>query len=116
MSRIGTFIVGAIVGAVVVAPLSVYAFAKLGGIAMATTSSPLPFEKTLAKTALHASMGEAAKQQDPLNADDTNMLAGAHIYVRDCAVCHGVPDGEETAIAKGEFPNPPQLFQPKQMV
>jgi mono/diheme cytochrome c family protein len=28
-----------------------------------------------------------------------------------CAVCHGLPGTERTAIARGEFPKPPQLFQ-----
>src|SRR4030081_1910069 len=30
-----------------------------------------------------------------------------------CAVCHGVPGREQTALAKGEFPRPPHLFRGK---
>jgi mono/diheme cytochrome c family protein len=37
-------------------------------------------------------------------------LAGAEVYKRNCAVCHGLPSGEKTAIANGMYPKPPQLF------
>jgi hypothetical protein len=30
-----------------------------------------------------------------------------------CAVCHGLPGRPATAIARGEFPKPPQLFEGK---
>ena len=32
-------------------------------------------------------------------------------YRNHCAVCHGTPGGEQTAIAKGMFPKPPHLFR-----
>ena len=38
---------------------------------------------------------------------------GAQSYSNNCAVCHGLPGQEQTAIAKGEFPKPPELFQGK---
>ncbi len=116
MSRAGWFILGIIVGVIVFAPLSAYLFAKLGGIAMASTSKPLPFEKTLANTALHASIGNAAQTKDPLPADDANLLNGARVFRENCAVCHGVPGRPKTSIAAGEFPPPPQLFEQDQMV
>ena len=116
MSRAGWFILGLIIGVVVFVPLGAYLFAKLGGIAMSTTAKPLPFERTMAKTALRASIGDAAKMQDPLPADDANMLGGVRIYRDNCAVCHGLPGHAKTAIAGGEFPDPPQLFEPRQMV
>ena len=49
----------------------------------------------------------------PVPADETNLAAGARVYVQHCAVCHGVPGAEPTAIAKGEFPRPPHLFRGK---
>jgi thiosulfate dehydrogenase len=116
MSRSGWFVVGVIVGVVVVVPLGAYLFAKFGGIAMATTAKPLPFEETFAKTALHASEGGAAKVQDSLPPSEANLLAGAHVFVDNCAVCHGLPGQSKTRIASGEFPPPPQLFQTNEMV
>jgi thiosulfate dehydrogenase len=116
MSRAGWFILGAILGLVVFAPLGVYLFAKLGGIAMATTSKPLPLEETIAKSALRANLKGAENLKDPLPGDDANMLAGVRVYQDNCAVCHGLPDRPKTAIAQGEFPPPPQLFDPREMV
>ena len=116
MSRFGWLILGLVIGIVIVLPLGSYLFAKFGGIAMATTAQPLPFEKTLAKTALKSSIGDAAAMQNPVPLNDANLLAGAALYRRDCAVCHGVPGRQKTAIAAGEFPAPPQLFEKKEMV
>ncbi len=116
MSRAGWFITGAIAGIIVFAPAGAYLVAKVGGIAMATTAKPLPLEETFARTALHASIGNAAAAQDPLPMTEENMLAGARVYVRNCAMCHGVPGQPKTQIAKGEFPSPPQLFEQNQMV
>ena len=46
-------------------------------------------------------------------ASDEVYAAGAVIYRNNCAVCHGLPGRNPTAIAKGEFPKPPQLFKGK---
>ena len=116
MSRAGWFVVGVVCGVAVFAHLGAYLFAKFGGIAMATTAKPLPFEKTFAKAALRASLRGAAELKDPLPEDEANMIAGACVYLRDCAECHGLPGLPKTAIAKGEFPAPPQLLAPDEMV
>jgi len=83
---------------------------------MATTARPLPFERTLAKTALRASIGTARESKDLLPEDEANLLAGVRVYRDNCAVCHGLPGRPKSAIAAGEFPGPPQLFEPHQMV
>ena len=83
---------------------------------MATTATPLPLEKTVATMALRASIGNAGDQKNPLPFDDTNMLAGMNVYKEHCAVCHGVAGKPPTAIAKGMFPPPPQLFEKDGMV
>jgi len=36
---------------------------------------------------------------------------GRDLFRENCAVCHGLPGEPETAIAKGMFPKPPQLFR-----
>ena len=116
MSRSGWFVLGAIFGLAVFAPLGAYLFARFGGIGMATTSQPLPFEETLAKTALRANLNGAENTKDPLPSDEPNMLAGVRVYQDNCAVCHGLPNRPKTNIAQGEFPSPPQLFDPREMV
>jgi thiosulfate dehydrogenase len=108
--RLEWFLIGFFV-AIVVLAAGGYLFVKGGGIPMATTAKPFPLERTVAKMALHASYGNAADQKNPLPVDDTNMLAGVHVYKENCAVCHGIPGQPPTAIAKGMFPDPPQLFE-----
>jgi mono/diheme cytochrome c family protein len=78
---------------------------------MDTSAPPLPLEKTVAGMALRASIGNAADQKNPLPFNDDSMLSGARTYKQNCAVCHGVPSQPPTAISKGMFPDPPQLFE-----
>ena len=116
MSKAGVFILGALAGIVIIVPVGGYLLAQFGGIAMATTAKPLPGEEMFAHAALHGSMGNASSLQDPLPMNEANMTEGAHTYVENCAVCHGLPGQTKTRIAQGEFPPPPQLFEPKEMV
>ena len=71
----------------------------------------MPFEKTFAGMALHARLEKEMPTQVPVPADEVNLLAGAHVYMEHCDVCHGIPGKGQTAIAKGEFPRPPHLFK-----
>jgi thiosulfate dehydrogenase len=93
-----------------------YLFLRGGGVSMATNAPLLPLEKTVAKMALRASIGNAGDQKDPLPFDDANMVAGVRAYKEHCAVCHGAPGQPRTAMAKGMFPSPPQLFEKEEMV
>jgi mono/diheme cytochrome c family protein len=66
--------------------------------------------------ALRASIGNAGDQKDPLPLTNENLIAGVNIYKENCAVCHGLPTHPPTAISKGMFPPPPQLFEKADMV
>ena len=113
--RLEWFLIGFLVALIVLAAGG-YLFVRGGGIPMATTAKPLPLERTVAKMALHASYGNSADQKNPLPVNDTNMLAGVHVYKENCAVCHGIPGQPHTAVAKGMFPDPPRLFEKDEMV
>jgi mono/diheme cytochrome c family protein len=71
------------------------------------------FEKKLAKMALHAKLQREMPKTIPIEANEANYLAGAREYLTNCAVCHGGPGKAKTAIARGEFPIPPELFHGK---
>jgi thiosulfate dehydrogenase len=114
-SRAGWFILG-IIFAMVVVIAGVFLLVKGGGVSMETTAPPLPFEQTLAGMALRASIGNAAAQKNPTPLNESNLLAGAQIFKENCAVCHGIPGGHQSAASKGMFPQPPQLFTPDGMV
>ena len=87
-----------------------YAYFAGGFAPVATASSPMPFEKKLAKMALNAKLQKEMPRTVPIEA---NYLAGAREYLTNSAVCHGVPGKAKTAIARGEFPKPPELFPGK---
>jgi mono/diheme cytochrome c family protein len=104
------FVIGLILGVLVV-PLLVYAYFASGMAPVATAASPMPFEKTFARMALHARMEKEMPKSVPIAADEAAYDAGAAIYKEDCAVCHGLPLSPATHIAQGMFPKPPKLME-----
>ena len=92
---------------------TVYLYFATGMAPVAVSAPPMPFEKRLARLGLHSRMDKERPRQVPIPPDEANLVAGAHIYMEHCAVCHGVPGKEQTAIALGEFPRPPHLFEGK---
>lgn len=88
-------------------------YVALGLAPVATASAPLPFEKLITGMALNARVKKEAPKSSPIPASDEIFAAGAQIYRNNCAVCHGLPGQDRTAIAKGEFPKPPDLFKGK---
>lgn len=104
-----SFVFGLICGLVLV-PLAVFWYFASGRAPVATASTPMPFERILARRALHARIDKEMPGNAPVSADEANLRAGAQIYIDNCAVCHGLPDQNPGAIARGMFPKPPQLF------
>lgn len=106
------FFLGAVTALVVLAAAVAVYF--VAGIAPAATSSaPMPLEHFLAKAALKARISREMPKSVPIAADETSYLDGARIYRDNCAVCHGLPGGTPSAIAKGLFPEAPVLFKGK---
>jgi mono/diheme cytochrome c family protein len=106
------FIFGIIVAIIAIAA-GVYFYFSTGSAPVATSAQALPFEKMLAKKALNARVDKEMPKTVPIAADNAAYAAGAQIYRDNCAVCHGLPNQPKTAIAAGEYPAPPQLFQGK---
>jgi thiosulfate dehydrogenase len=104
------FILGVIVGAIIVPALAVAYL--VSGYAPAATADPMmPFEGWIARTALQVRFKKEAPVRDLSGMSTPDLLAGAEIYKKDCAVCHGLRD-ETPAIADNMFPQAPQLMKP----
>lgn len=103
------FLFGLIVGVLLV-PAAGFLYLSSGSAPVATSEKPLPFERMLARRALHARMDKEMPQTVPIQPDEANLKTGAQIYRENCAVCHGLPGGSTSTIAKGMFPKVPQLF------
>ena len=106
------FLLGLIIGLGVV-PAVGFVYFRLGLAPVATSAPAMPFEKKLARMALHARISKEAPAQAPIAASEDNLAAGARIYRENCSYCHGIAGQAETASPKGMFPHPPQLFKGK---
>jgi thiosulfate dehydrogenase len=106
------FIFGIIVALVAMAA-GIYFYFETGSAPVATSAQAMPFEKMLANKALHARVEKEMPKTVPIEADEAAYAAGAEVYREHCAVCHGLPNQSRSAIAAGEYPAPPQLFEGK---
>jgi thiosulfate dehydrogenase len=102
-------LVGIVVGMVLLFAV-VWLYFTGGHAPVATADPPMPFERKLAGSSLHAFLHKQKPVESPIPADEKNLLAGAEVYKQNCAVCHGLPNEAETAIADGMYPKPPELF------
>ncbi len=106
------FLLGVVFGILLIAA-SAYSYFAFGYAPVATAAAPIPFETSLAKMALRRVVSKQMPQAIPIAASEENFLAGAKVYRSYCVVCHGAATVTQTAIAKGEFPKPPELFKGK---
>jgi len=106
------FVLGVIVTLLCLA-IGAYIYFGFGMAPVATSAQAMPFEKRLANMALHARVDKEAPKNTGIQSTEENYVAGAKLYVEHCAVCHSLPGQQQTAIAKGEFPKPPNLFRGK---
>ncbi|HKT48388.1 MAG TPA: cytochrome c [Candidatus Acidoferrales bacterium] len=104
------FILGIVIALIGLAA-GVYLYFYTGQAPVATSSKPMPFERTFARMGLHAYLDRKPHLEPQVPANEQTYLAGAQIYKEHCAVCHGLPGSDRTAIAAGMAPKPPQLFK-----
>ena len=101
---------GFIIG-IFVLPAFGYLYFRFGYAPVATASSPMPFEKSLAHMALNARIRNEAPKSVPIEPSADNYQAGVTLYRTHCGVCHGLPGEAQAPTSKGMFPRPPQLFE-----
>jgi mono/diheme cytochrome c family protein len=89
----------------------VYFYFSTGRAPIAVTAPDMPFERTFARLGLHAYLDKLPHPEPQVPADEKNLREGAKVYKENCAVCHGIPGTDKSAIAAGMSPKPPQLFK-----
>jgi len=102
-------ILGILIGILLIAGCAYYYFSS-GHAPVATSAPPMPLERTFARIGLHAYLDKLPHPAPQVPADEANLISGAKVYKEQCAVCHGLPGEDKTAIALGMYPSPPQLF------
>jgi thiosulfate dehydrogenase len=106
------FVAGIIIGIFLVA-FGVFSYFVTGRAPVAVEDKSMPFERTLANGALDAHLKQEMPKSVPIAANEATFLAGADIYQQHCGICHGLPNVDQTPMAKGMFPKPPELFKGK---
>ena len=85
----------------------------LGAPNLSATTRPSKLEKTVAHAVLDASVRARAPRGKSLPTDPGSVARGREAYRANCLVCHGVPGGEQSAIAAGLNPPVPDLAEPQ---
>jgi thiosulfate dehydrogenase len=104
----GRLLFGVIVG-LTLAPLLVWGWFRYGHPPVAVADHPLPFERQITHVPLDARIDREMPKSAPIEADETNLVAGAQIYHDECAACHGFY-GKPSTFAKHMYPSAPQLW------
>jgi mono/diheme cytochrome c family protein len=104
------FVAGILV-TLVVLPVGLWCFLRLGYADMRASAQPSWLETRLAITALQSSTARHARgQQNPIPASDTNLFDGARLYRDKCADCHGRPDNPQSDYGRSFSPPAPQFM------
>jgi thiosulfate dehydrogenase len=109
------FLVGLILGLLIV-PAVIFFYIENGQAPAAATDAPMPFEKFLARGALHTRIKKEAPERDISTFTSNDLIAGADVYQKNCEFCHGLPLQAPSAASQGMFPHAPQLFTEKETV
>ena len=107
-SPFGSFLLG-FVFALLVLVVGVFVYFKYGHPPVATADAPFPMEAKIVHVPLNARIDRELKTA-PFAADEAGLQAGAHLYVAQCASCHGTP-GHDVPYAKYMYPSAPQLWK-----
>src|SRR5579859_4996117 len=85
----------------------IYYYFASGMAPAATADPPMPFEKKLAHMALDAHIEKQRVGPPSGAADETAFRAGAEVYKKECASCHGLPGQSPSDYATTMYPETP---------
>jgi thiosulfate dehydrogenase len=109
------FWIGVILG-VLLFPVAVVAVAYFGLLPAAANDPSMRFEPAIADAGLFARIERQAPNRDVSGMSTADLVAGAGVYQKNCAVCHAVPGQLQGPVGAGMFPRAPRLFSPDGMV
>ena len=109
------FLLGVLVGLLIL-PAALYLYVATGHAPVATADAAMPMETFFAKIGRKSRIKAEQPKRDLSTFSTADLAAGADIYQKDCAFCHGLPNQPKTEAAKGMFPRAPQLLDKEDMV
>jgi mono/diheme cytochrome c family protein len=90
-------------------PLAVLAWFRLGHPPVAVADPPFPYERQIVSIPLNARIAREMPATPPLQPDEATLTAGADVYGDQCAVCHGFY-GKPSSLGSNMYPKAPQLW------
>ena len=105
----GRFVLGLVIGIIVV-PLCVLLYFKMGHVPVAVNDAPFPNERAFTAVPLNARIDREMVKNPPIQPDEANLVAGAHIYSDNCGVCHGFHN-KDSKFGLHMFPTAPPLWK-----
>lgn len=105
----GRLLLGVLIGIILV-PLAVMAYFKVGKVPVAVNDPPFPDEKLVTSAPLEARIDRELVKTPPIQPSEDTFVAGAHVYADQCAVCHGF-HGKPSVVGTHEFPSAPALWE-----
>jgi len=100
-----------VITTIVFAMLVAFFVGLTGRITMRADILPTSIEKNIAMRMMDANVERnAPKIANPAQPTDQNIVAGASIYLKRCALCHGDPSLPKSPLANTLYPPPPQFI------
>ena len=115
MNPTARFLLGVVVGLLIL-PAALYLYVATGHAPVATADAAMPMETFFAKLGRKSRITAEQPKRDLSTFSAADLTAGADIYQKDCAFCHGLPNQLKPDAAKGMFPHVPQLLEKDDMV
>jgi thiosulfate dehydrogenase len=109
------FLLGVLVGLLIL-PAALSLYVATGHAPVATADPSMPMEAFFAKMGRKSRIRAEQPKRDLSTFSAADLEAGADIYQKNCAFCHGLPNQPKPNAAKGMFPRAPQLLDKDDMV
>jgi mono/diheme cytochrome c family protein len=106
-----SFLLGVVFTIVVIIAAGIF-IAKRGYIDLAADNPPSNLETHFAMSAVDASRERHAPEvKNPIPSTEENVVAGAQLYLNNCAGCHGEPSNTNSQFGRSFNPPVPQFFK-----
>jgi thiosulfate dehydrogenase len=99
-----------IVLGIVLVPIAALVYLNFGHVPVSVTDPPFPYEAEISNIPLRARIEREMVRVPPIQPDEEALVAGAHIYMDKCAVCHGT-HGRSSNFGENMFPAAPRLWE-----
>jgi thiosulfate dehydrogenase len=105
----GRVLVGILLGCILF-PVLLLLYFQYGFPPLAVGDKPFYGEEKLIQAPLQFRVPREAPQYAPIPLPEENLVAGAHVYVEQCANCHGL-HGKQASIGSRMYPIAPALWE-----